>query len=349
VKLTGLWQEHNFPFTLAPMVGLSHAALRRVIQDYMPEGSVTQWPTEMLNSRRLPGQTLGETPETKKSPLDNLLVPQILGNERKYIEPSIEKLKVWGARGIDINMGCPVKKALKHNYGVALMGDPDYAAEVVRIAVSSSDLPVSVKLRVGLSKDDSHFLKFNEKLIDAGASLLCLHPRTAEQKRKGSADWNQIKLLKQHLPSIPIYGNGDVQIYSDALRMIEQTGCDGVMIGRALTARPWMMWQLGESLGLKAPSGMEDRKCPYSSQDEAYEYGRVLRSFITYCFEYYPSDNAKRKINFYLKVSSVWLNFGHILSKKLFACNEVFEYHKVIDEFFAKPGLSLAPSTMLSY
>ncbi len=349
MNLNELWEGHNFPFTLAPMVGLSHAALRRVIQDYMPEGAETHWPTEMLNSRRLPGQVLGETPETKKSPLDNLLIPQILGNERKFIEPSIIKLKEWGARGIDINMGCPVKKALKHNYGVALMGDPEYACEVVRIAVSSSDLPVSVKLRVGLSRDEGHFLKFNEGLIKAGASLLCLHPRTAEQKRKGTADWNQIKLLKKQLPEVPIYGNGDVQVYTDALKMIETTNCDGVMIGRALTARPWMMWQLGESMGLKTPTAQVGRSCPYTPEEEAYEYGRALKLFIGYCLDYYPIDNAQRKINFYLKVSSVWLNFGHSLSKKIFACNELNEYHEVIDSFFSKPGLSLAPSTLLSY
>jgi len=347
--LEKLWEGHNFPFTLAPMVGLSHAALRRVIQDYMPAGSRTQWPTEMLSSRRLPGQVLGETPETKKSPLDDLLVPQILGNERKYIEPSICKLKEWGAKGIDINMGCPVRKALKHNYGVALMGDPLYAAEVVKIAVASSNLPVSVKLRVGMSRDEKLFLKFNENLVRAGASLLCLHPRTAEQKRRGSADWEQIKLLKKHIPDTPVYGNGDVQVYGDALRMLEETSCDGVMIGRALTARPWMMWQLGESMGLNAPEAQKGRSCPYTPTEEAYEYGRALRLFITYCFEYYPAENARRKINFFLKVSSVWLNFGHSLSKKLFACRELFEYHGVIDAFFAKPGLSLAPSTMLTY
>jgi tRNA-dihydrouridine synthase len=331
------------------MVGLSHAALRRVIQDYMPAGANTQWPTEMLNSRRLPGQVLGETPETKKSPLDNLLVPQILGNEKKFIESSIHKLKEWGARGIDINMGCPVRKALKHNYGVALMGDPLYAAEVVKMAVSSSDLPVSVKLRVGMGGDERQFLKFNEKLVIAGASLLCLHPRTAEQKRKGSADWSQIELLKKHLPDTYVYGNGDVQVYEDALRMLEETNCDGVMIGRALTARPWMMWQLGESMGLSAPSAQRGRACPYTPSEEAYEYGRALKLFITYCFDYYPAENTRRKINFFLKVSSPWLNFGHSLSKKLFACRELFEYHETIDAFFAKPGLSLAPTTMLTY
>src|SRR6188768_429399 len=118
----------NFPLCLAPMVGLTHVALRRVIQDYMPENATTHWPTEMLSSRRLPDENLKTTPETLRSNSENNLVPQILGNEEVAISRSVKRLvNEWGASGIDINMGCPVQKALRHNYGVSLMGDVDYA------------------------------------------------------------------------------------------------------------------------------------------------------------------------------------------------------------------------------
>src|SRR5437868_12291275 len=102
----------------------------------------------MLNSHRLPNEDFKTTPETLRAAHETELVPQILGNEEGPIGDSVKKLiHEWGAEGIDINMGCPVQKALKHNYGVALMGDPDYAARIVEMTVRNSTVPVSVKLR----------------------------------------------------------------------------------------------------------------------------------------------------------------------------------------------------------
>jgi len=346
--LSHLWPEVNFPFVLAPMVGLSHVALRSLIQSYLPSNAQTIWPTEMLNSRRLPNQKVGETPETMVSESDKILVPQILGNNESFIFKSLKQLEKINIRGVDINMGCPVQKALKHNYGVALMGDPKYAAEVVAMTKRSTTLPVSVKLRVGFQKDVDFFFKFCEGLEKAGVDLISLHPRTAEQKRKGHADWAQIGNLKERV-SVPVIGNGDIQVYQDALRMLEETSCDGVMIGRALTGRPWMLWQIGEKLGFKAPLGREGERAPQTLEEEAYEYGKALRKFCAFCFQYFEPDYANRKIKFYLRVSSVWLNFGHALSKKLGKCVTVEEYSQVIDDFFEKSGMKFSNYTILNY
>ncbi|MGZ3692402.1 MAG: tRNA-dihydrouridine synthase family protein, partial [Pseudobdellovibrio sp.] len=176
----------NYPLCLAPMVGLSHVALRRLIQDYMPKNATTHWPTEMLNSRRVPGENFKTTPETLRGDRETHLVPQILGNEEKPIQQSVVRLvNEWGASGIDINMGCPVQKALKHNYGVSLMGDLDYAARVVEMTKAHSTVPVSVKLRaVGSEKSVPELIKFVQRLVDSGADFITLHPRTAEQKRR---------------------------------------------------------------------------------------------------------------------------------------------------------------------
>ena len=270
---------------MAPMVGLSHVATRLMVRSYLPKGATTWWPTEMLNSRRLPGQRIGETPETYKGAGEEFLIPQILGNEEKFITPSIQKLEEWGASGIDINMGCPVKKALRHNYGVSLMGDHKYAGEVVRITKKATSLPVSVKIRAGLQKDHQVLLNFVSCLVDNGADWICLHPRTAEQKRKGSADWNQIKLLKEHF-QVPIVGNGDIQTKEDALFMLKETDCDSVMIGRALMGRPWLFWQLGEEFGLNPPEGKEELKTPQTLEEEAYEFGRALKLLIHFLIEF---------------------------------------------------------------
>lgn len=323
----------TLPVCLAPMVGLSHVVLRDVIREYLPEGSKTIWPSEMLSSRRLPSENLAVIPEAMRAEDENFWVPQILGNEEKYIELSVKKLADYGAHGIDINMGCPVQKALKHNYGVALMGDVDYAARVVEMTVRHSAVPVSVKLRAGFESQTEQMIPFMKRLESAGAQWLTLHPRTAEQKRRGSADWSQIRTLKKEL-SIPIIGNGDVQVVDDVFRMQEETDCDLVMIGRALTARPWLLWQVGERLGLAAPEGKRG-KAPSTPEAEAQEFYLCARKILQGTKEKFRPVVGLKKFLFYMKTASVWLEYGHFLYAKTTQCQTLDEMDAVLDEFFA--------------
>ncbi|MFZ3230285.1 MAG: tRNA-dihydrouridine synthase family protein [Pseudobdellovibrio sp.] len=333
--------ELNFPLTLAPMVGLTHVALRRVIAEYLPQNASTHWPTEMLNSRRVPGENLKTTPETLRDDAETYLVPQILGNEEIPIEKSVKRLvEEWGASGIDINMGCPVQKALKHNYGVSLMGDVNYAAEVVRMTKNKSTVPVSVKLRaVGSYQSVPELISFVNTLVNAGADWITLHPRTAEQKRRGCADWSQIAELKKNC-KVPIIGNGDIQTVDDVLEMLNQTGCDKVMAGRALAARPWMMWQLGEKLGFAAPLGFENRKAPVTCEEEGAEYGRMLFRLIDYSEHYFMSvagaseSLALRKINYFVRITHVWLQFGHSLMSAVSVAKNLVELRRNVAQFF---------------
>lgn len=331
----------NFPLCLAPMVGLTHVALRRTIQEYLPQNATTHWPTEMLNSRRVPGENLKTTPETLRRDGENNLVPQILGNEEKPIQESVIRLvNEWGASGIDINMGCPVQKALKHNYGVSLMGDVDYAAKVVEITKKHSPVPVSVKLRaVGSEKSVPELIRFVQKLADSGADWITLHPRTAEQKRRGAADWSQITELKKAV-KIPIIGNGDIQIVSDVTDMMKLTGADKVMAGRALAARPWMMWQLGEELGFEAPELFAGLKAPRTPEEEGVEYGRMLLKFIDHCELHFMQEAGVsealtiRKVQFFIKTTHVWLEFGHALMAKASSCKDLPALRNAVKLFF---------------
>lgn len=327
----------NFPLCLAPMVGLTHVALREVMREYLPHGAFTIWPTEMLNSRRVPGENLEKTPETMRGPEEVGLVPQILGNEEEPIAESVKRLVQWGAEAIDINMGCPVQKALKHNYGVALMGDPAYAAEVVRMTVKNSTVPVSVKLRaVGSSKEFDELLSFVTGLRNSGAAWVCLHPRTAAQKRRGSADWEQIRQLHQAV-DFPVIGNGDVQTAEDAINMLRETGCDMAMAGRGLAARPWMLWQLGEELGFAAPAGREGQKAPRTAEEEGAEYGRCLLKLIERSRYYFGEDLAMRKVRFYVRTTSVWLPFGNFLVGVCAKARTTDEMLEGVKKFFEGP------------
>ncbi len=343
-----LAQLADFPFCLAPMVGLSHVVLRDLVQSYMPKGHKTIWPTEMLSSRRLSAQVLGETPETVTSVIDNNLVPQILVNEDRFLQASLPKLEEWGAVGVDINMGCPQSKALRHNYGVALMGDPEYAHNVVRMARRHTELPLSVKLRAGTNNDKDFLKRFCEGLYTSGADWLTLHPRTPEQKRKGSADWSQIKMIKDEFKKTLI-GNGDIQTWQDAIQMKEETGCDSVMIGRALTARPWIFWQLGNHMGLPSPIGREGQSPPTSPEEEAQEYGKAIEFFIKRSYEVFNERDARKRILFYLKVSHPWLNFGHSVSSKISNAKTKDQMIEVTQKAFESSALSLSSRTELRY
>lgn len=312
------------------MVGLTHVALRMTVREYLPANANTIWPTEMLNSRRLPDEDLTQTPESMRAAAETGLVPQILGNEEKFISPSVKKLIDWGAEAIDINMGCPVEKALKHNYGVSLMGDSDYAASVVEMTVRNSSVPVSVKFRSTNEADE--LLKFVDSVVQAGASWVTLHPRTAAQKRRGNADWSQVKLLKQHV-KVPVIGNGDIQTADDVEMMLDETGCDLVMSGRALAARPWMLWQLGEKWGFENPvdkSGL----APRTSVEEGAEYGKVLHRLLDYSLEFFPEQLALRKFRFHVRTTSVWLPFGHSLYADTTKAKNAIEMRERLRRFF---------------
>lgn len=337
----------DFPICLAPMVGLTHAVQRKILQEYMPKNITTFWPTEMLNSRRLPDEDLGKNSETYTLPEEINLVPQILGNQKTAITKSIHRLKKeWNIAGVDINMGCPVQKALRHNYGVSLMGDMNYAADVVRFAVEARDelsekIPISVKLRaVDSDESSAKLIDFVGSLVSAGADWITLHPRTPSQQRRGVADWSQVALLKKHF-QIPIIGNGDIQVVGDIQRRLSETGADKIMIGRALIARPWMLSQWGEYKSLEKCDLYQDLQIPKTPEEEGVEFGRMLLRYIDLCEEHFKntiglSENLiLRKILFFVRTTHVWLEFGHTLYGLTDKANSLPELREYVKHFFS--------------
>lgn len=142
--------------------------------------------------------------------------------------------------GIDINMCCPVPKVNKNSAGAALMREPKLAANIVSAVVKNSCLPVSVKLRAGWNAAEVNAVEIAKICEDSGASAIIIHPRTREQKFSGIADWNLIAKVKENI-KIPVIGSGDIKLPQDAKKMLDCTGCDSVMIGRAALSAPWIL------------------------------------------------------------------------------------------------------------
>ena len=326
----------NFPIIFAPMAGLSHLAFRQLIRTYLPANARTLVFTEMLSTRLLPGEEVGRTPKTRVAAGERDLIPQLLGNDERWIAPSLKKLMTLSPAGIDINMGCPVSKVLKHNWGVALMGDIRYAEEVVRTTRRLTSLPLSVKMRTGLNDDPEYLVDFAQMLERAGADWITLHPRIQSQHRRGRANWEYIGRVREAV-QIPVVGNGDVQEAADILRMLSQTGCDGVMVARAATARPWIFWQAAERLGFSEPRGREDQRAPRTAEEEGQEYRRALAFFCDQLEARFTPPEQLPRLRLFLAWGHKWLFFGHYLCTQVNRCRDLKSARQVIDDFFDTP------------
>ena len=173
---------------------------------------------------------------------------QLFGREPEIMARAAQELTATGRYAmLDINMGCPVPKIAGNGEGSALMKTPDLAAQIVREVAKASHVPVTVKMRLGFEAGSETYLTLGLMLEQAGAAMITLHARTRSQFYEGHADWSAIRKLRQRV-SIPVVGNGDVTCWQDAQRMLEETGCDGVAVGRAAQGNPWIFEQIRDGM-----------------------------------------------------------------------------------------------------
>ncbi len=187
---------------------------------------------------------------TRQIPGERPLVLQLFGGEPEAMHQAAMIASNLGADALDVNMGCPVKKVRRQGAGSALLTDPARAAEVMAAAVEGSSLPVSAKIRLGPNGDVTETLV--PKLVDAGTRAITLHARTTSQLFAGRADWEAVKRLASWCP-VPVIGNGDVFSGRDAVRLLNQTGCAAVMIGRGALGDPWIFARAAARLAGREP------------------------------------------------------------------------------------------------
>ena len=222
-------------FVLAPLAGITDGAFRRICFQ-MGAGMAC---SEMVSAK---GLFYGDKKTGKLLeilPGEGPVGYQIFGHEPDILAFAARKLDKAPNAFLDINMGCPVPKIVKNFEGSYLMKDPDLCYDLVRECVNNTTKPVTVKIRTGWDVGHINCVEVAHACEAGGASAIAVHGRTREQYYSGKADWSRIAAVKRAV-SIPVIGNGDVQSRADGLRMMEETGCDLVMIGRGALGNPWI-------------------------------------------------------------------------------------------------------------
>ena len=175
------------------------------------------------------------------------VIVQLVGSDAALFADAAQLAAELGASGIDINMGCPVRKIISSGSGSALMKDIQKASEIIKATVNAVNLQVSVKFRKGWDVDSVNAVDFAKMCQDSGAAFITVHGRTRAQGYSGKADWNIIREVKAAV-NIPVVGNGDVVSAQSAKQMLEETGVDAVMVGRAALGAPWLLGQIAQYL-----------------------------------------------------------------------------------------------------
>jgi nifR3 family TIM-barrel protein len=308
------------PVVLAPMAGITNRAFRRLCRESGElgpvaggaSGAASLYVSEMITSRALVERTPASMKLIEHDPEESPRSIQLYGVDPATVGAAVRMLVAEDrADHVDLNFGCPVPKVTRKGGGSALPWKTDLFRGIVRAAVreaAPAGIPVTMKMRVGIDDEHETFLDAGRIAEEEGVAAVALHARTAAQAYSGQADWARIAELKAAVTSIPVLGNGDIWSAEDALRMVEETGCDGVVVGRGCLGRPWLFTDLAAAF-----AGSPVRVRPTLA-----EVCRVLRRHAELLVEFHEDEgrgcrDIRKHIAWYLKGFAVGGELRHQL------------------------------------
>ncbi|PPH10679.1 tRNA dihydrouridine synthase DusB [Rathayibacter sp. AY1C1] len=251
--------ELDAPVVLAPMAGITNTAFRRLCREF----GNGLYVSEMITSRALVERTPESMRLIRHHPSESVRSIQLYGVDPVTVAEAVTMLVAEDrADHIDLNFGCPVPKVTRKGGGAALPWKLPLFRQIVEGAVKAAgDVPLTVKMRKGIDPDHLTYLEAARAAEGAGVASIALHARTASEFYSGHADWSAIATLKETVMSVPVLGNGDIWSAEDALRMMAETGCDGVVVGRGCLGRPWLFGDLAAAF-----AGSDERFRPSLGQ-----------------------------------------------------------------------------------
>jgi tRNA-dihydrouridine synthase B len=233
------------PFILAPLAGYSDLPFRLLCREY-GAGLVV---SEMISCHGLLYRQAKTLKMLESSPAEQPVSFQLFGADPELMGEAAAILNDFSPSLIDINMGCPVRKVTKRGAGSALMKDIQLAEQIISAVIKKSKVPVTVKTRIGIDQQTMTAMQFTRMCEGAGVSALTIHGRTWSQGFSGNADWEVIRQIKA-LAGIPIIGNGDIGSYTQGITRMEESRCDGIMVGRGALGNPWVFSPQGRPQSL---------------------------------------------------------------------------------------------------
>lgn len=307
LRIGGLTIES--PVVLAPMAGITNRAFRRLCREYGSaglaaggaSGATSLYVNEMVTSRALVERNeatmrlISHGPEERPRSVQLYSVDPVTAGQAARLLVTEDR-----ADHIDLNFGCPVPKVTRKGGGSALPWKTELFRSIIASVVRVADryaVPVTVKMRVGIDDDHVTYLEAGRIAEAEGVAAVALHGRTASQAYSGTADWSTIARLKEAVTTIPVLGNGDIWSAEDALEMVRQTGCDGVVVGRGCLGRPWLFTDLAAAF-----AGSDLRVRP-----DLREVTSVLRRHAAFLVDFYDGDelrgcrDIRKHIAWYLK------------------------------------------------
>lgn len=310
---------------LAPMSFLGHVAFRELVSQYGGYGLLY---SEMCSAKAVPTENRLVSPYFRWRDEERFrLVCQIFGADPAVMARAARRVEAEDLFGVDINFGCSNGRICRQNCGAAILKNPDLAARIVGEVRRAVSLPLSVKFRTGWKDDPRIAVDLARRFERAGADALIFHPRVAPDRRSRPPIWKHIGRVKQAV-SIPVFGNGDVFDRDDCRRIIEETGCDGVALGRIAIARPWIFAEWTDEL----------RPGSDIFRTTALQLAGLLA-------KHYDPISAVRRYKRFAFYFAANFKFGHTLYSRILAAGDMIQIEQILHRFFEKaPDLVATPN-----